>query len=436
MASTYFRLTAMDARGAELTLSALELHGANGRLDNATITSSHEPVAGALSALGDGDLLTSCTFAAPDVASPGFWIGFELETAQDVSAVLLQGQLYALTLCERIGGNWSLVMSVQDSGGLPVLTRPAAVEKQVAVVSDLTILPGFSGVSASTLTASAGGGTFGTGGAHSPAFAKLASSPVVSWVGLRAKLVYKIITDNASRKHVGFLFQSASGVGDAYRLVFLDNGFVQNVYQGGREQGQVGATISTPGPTAGVVNTLEISVAAGGVVTVYQNGQLIGTISSADNRFPNVVAGVFVYGLSAEIQRVELSSQVSSTGPAVTRNTQVLPIPQSVPPLPQAQIPFQVARPFLFGDLDCGGQHHIYGTVELFNQGGNIPLPRRVRLHRSRDGLLVRETWSNAQGQYRFEGISERYTYDVIAWDHEGLQQSVVANDLTPEVMP
>lgn len=87
-------------------------------------------------------------------------------------------------------------------------------------------------------------------------------------------------------------------------------------------------------------------------------------------------------------------------------------------------------------DVECGGQGSIYGTVELYAQAGNIPLPRRVRLHRSRDGLLVRETWSNAQGEYRFDGITDRYTYDVIAWDHEGLQRSVVANDLTPEVMP
>lgn len=87
-------------------------------------------------------------------------------------------------------------------------------------------------------------------------------------------------------------------------------------------------------------------------------------------------------------------------------------------------------------DTENGGDASIYGTVELYTQTGNIPLPRRVRLHRSRDGMLVRETWSDAQGHYRFDGISERYTYDVIAWDHEGLQQSVVANDLTPEVMP
>lgn len=87
-------------------------------------------------------------------------------------------------------------------------------------------------------------------------------------------------------------------------------------------------------------------------------------------------------------------------------------------------------------DVENGGSCTIHGTVELYVQTGNIPLPRRVRLHRSRDGLLVRETWSDAQGNYRFDGITDRYKYDVIAWDHEGLQQSVVANDLTPEVTP
>lgn len=86
-------------------------------------------------------------------------------------------------------------------------------------------------------------------------------------------------------------------------------------------------------------------------------------------------------------------------------------------------------------DVEFSGGGCIYGTVELYAQSGNIPLPRRVRLHRSRDGMLVRETWSDVQGNYRFDGITDRYKYDVIAWDHEGLQQSVVANDLTPESM-
>lgn len=96
----------------------------------------------------------------------------------------------------------------------------------------------------------------------------------------------------------------------------------------------------------------------------------------------------------------------------------------------------QLSCSLLGFDAENGGNGVVYGTVELYNPAANALLKRRVRLHRSRDGLLVREAWSDAQGNYRFEGLSERYTYDVIAWDHEGQHRSVVANDLRPEVMP
>lgn len=87
-------------------------------------------------------------------------------------------------------------------------------------------------------------------------------------------------------------------------------------------------------------------------------------------------------------------------------------------------------------DVEFGGFYRIYGTVARKDTPTNAPLVRRVRLHRSRDGMLVRETWSNADGSYEFTEISGRYEYDVIAWDHEMQFRSVVANNLTPEVMP
>ncbi|MFZ7336181.1 LamG-like jellyroll fold domain-containing protein [Comamonas jiangduensis] len=114
-------------------------------------------------------------------------------------------------------------------------------------------------------------------------------------------------------------------------------------------------------------------------------------------------------------------------------------LPLSVMPSetePVEQVADVLVTPVCAHDAEFGGRGCIYGTVELYAQAGNIPLPRRVRLHRSRDGLLVRETWSDAQGNYRFDGITDRYKYDVIAWDHEGMQRSVVANDLAPGVMP
>ena len=86
-------------------------------------------------------------------------------------------------------------------------------------------------------------------------------------------------------------------------------------------------------------------------------------------------------------------------------------------------------------DTEFGGAFKVYGTVARKNTPTNVPLRRRVRLHRSRDGMLVRETWSANDGTYEFQNISGQYEYDVIAWDHEMSFRSVVANNLTPEAM-
>lgn len=105
-------------------------------------------------------------------------------------------------------------------------------------------------------------------------------------------------------------------------------------------------------------------------------------------------------------------------------------------PLPQSSLVTAVHKPLSHGNADIDGSGIIHGTVALKNTPVNTPLRRRVRLHRSRDGLLVRETWSDAQGNYRFDGLSTRYEYDVIAWDHEGQFRSTIANNLKPEVLP
>lgn len=85
-------------------------------------------------------------------------------------------------------------------------------------------------------------------------------------------------------------------------------------------------------------------------------------------------------------------------------------------------------------DLEFGGRGVFYGKVS--DDKGKKPLQRRVRLYRSRDGYLVRETWSAADGTYRFTEINERYEYDIEAWDHERNFFAVVANNQLPEVSP
>ena len=86
------------------------------------------------------------------------------------------------------------------------------------------------------------------------------------------------------------------------------------------------------------------------------------------------------------------------------------------------------------GDYIHGGKGVITGTVEE-KAIPNLPLRRKVRLHRDVDGLMVRETWSQPDGSFEFKEISGRWEYDVIAWDHEFQDFSTVANNQLPEAM-
>lgn len=83
------------------------------------------------------------------------------------------------------------------------------------------------------------------------------------------------------------------------------------------------------------------------------------------------------------------------------------------------------------------GIGRVRGTVKRKDTPANAPLKRRVRLVRERDGLVVREAWSDAAtGEYDFKYIDELQTWTVIAYDHEHNFRAVIADNLTPEVLP
>lgn len=86
-------------------------------------------------------------------------------------------------------------------------------------------------------------------------------------------------------------------------------------------------------------------------------------------------------------------------------------------------------------DTDNGGRGRVIGTTK--NVGTpNYPVARRVRLLRKRDGALAREVWSDAAGNYQFNNLRHDVDYVVMAHDHTGLYNAVVADAVTPELMP
>lgn len=88
-------------------------------------------------------------------------------------------------------------------------------------------------------------------------------------------------------------------------------------------------------------------------------------------------------------------------------------------------------------NIHFGGAGVIAGTVkEKAAQSGstNRPLARRVQLFSAQTNLLVAETWSGADGSYRFDHLDANQRYTVVALDHERHYRAVIADHLRPEV--
>lgn len=89
------------------------------------------------------------------------------------------------------------------------------------------------------------------------------------------------------------------------------------------------------------------------------------------------------------------------------------------------------------GDTIHGGRGRITGTVKRDADPVDLPLRRRVRIHREVDGMMLRATWSDATtGAYLFTDINPAIKYTVISYDHEHNYRAVVADNITPEVLP
>lgn len=81
--------------------------------------------------------------------------------------------------------------------------------------------------------------------------------------------------------------------------------------------------------------------------------------------------------------------------------------------------------------FDPNARGRIVGTVKRKDDPANVPLSRRVRLYRDRDGMLIAETWSDAAGNYQFDYIDAGEAYTALALDHQHLYRAVAADNLS-----
>ncbi len=62
------------------------------------------------------------------------------------------------------------------------------------------------------------------------------------------------------------------------------------------------------------------------------------------------------------------------------------------------------------------------------------PVSRRVRVHERATGRIVRETWSDVDGKYRFTDLDPRRAFYVMAFDHTLQKNAVVSDNVHSEV--
>lgn len=478
-----WRLAGFDTRGRDLELSELQLWSSTAQLDgDAVVTCSHPPAEGAVASLSDGDLQTICRWPSHVVQSPGFYIQWETAGAPThikiAAGADAQAHLHACHLQTQVGGRWvkqRTYEGLQAAGSNDwYVTAPLA--RYVSHTEDAV-------VTASTVTCAIPSDVIA---GHLLFAVIMHRSPLTPTAGWSVAVeVPKITSDVGVSQYLTVLVREAQA-GDAGATVTFNQASVNRMIAGvvvvdtGGNSFDLASLVHTESPykqtgpedpcVSPAITLLESDFGLFGVATYYyaiaprdmNPWTVLPPVVGVHGVTPALVSGEqrrlvvsYAQGMVGNVQATQYSPLSSAAQHAYSyfslrirpSATRLLTqgraagvflaahrVAATAPVLPQREIALRPLR-FLALDMECGGNGGIYGTVELYAQAGNIPLPRRVRLHRSRDGLLVRETWSDAQGNYRFDHITDRYTYDVIAWDHEGLQQSVVANDLTPEPM-
>lgn len=460
--STVWRITAVDTQGQDLVLSRLRLLASGTRVDSgAVLTCTAVQVSGALADLLD-DSAASCRFAAADVSAPGFQLMFTLPAEQEVNGV-------ELGLVNSATAPVALMLESLDSGRFVVakefrgiLTSGAPAAVQVGDLSAGSLEQGFivalragSGVpeynafdrSAPTWVANFSQtidmGLFANAGTD-PGDTGIQPTKVLNQFSMDDTWALEALNGtwygDVASIDIEFLLADNSVVA-AIRLTKGGGEFSTDMYYGSTLASMTKAALtdSYGWPDGNLkfsaTEIVWVPSARGNNLAAWNLTAPMDGVTAV--RFSNARAASNYGGLGSArvaIKRSSSNRPQGYTGSLPYRTTsqvQLATVSRS-DTVPQDIAQMSVVGAAKFLDAEFGGRGLLYGVVKEHET--QRLLQRRVRLFRSRDGYLVREVWSAADGSYRFEGINERYEYDVEAWDHEKNFYSVVANNQIPEV--
>lgn len=487
----YWRVVGVEAfGGSDLALSELQLHGASGRVDvGALLTSSHAPVVGSLAALGDANTATDCIFSGAHVRSAGFWIAWDLGSAQEVrfvrpgSADDKASYVRQLILQRWDGTQWVVERSLGQFIWLGARTVDNLYVEGDELFANVELLLDFEGASGSQVIidkSQRGRSVAAYGDAKLSATGKFGSSLVLDGNG-----DYLTVASDEGLNFRGgdfrveaFVRKGRNGVSQAF-LTYGPPGQGSNLipllllrwnandtlqaYTGpstSAESGVFGNITSSASYTSLTEYYYVAYLRAGNQFYLMVNDTVVGTASSSTLQGTDPTAVLHI-GRDNRTTFEYFAGNVDSLRITKGNGRSVTPV---VPtgPFPEAEggavfDPFGIRtvrtgasiaasaavpghaclsakRVSTACDVEFGGQARIWGTTKIKGTP-NVPTKARVVLQHQRSKLPVRETWSDpVTGAYEFVGMDANQQFLTLVEDAAGNFRPVVASKLVPEV--
>lgn len=490
-AHRYWRALSLEAYGVTgLNLTEFQLLVGTTRVDaGATLTSTIAPATGSLANLKDDDLSTGATWLATDISKLALNWDFGSGGDQDVSDIRLGSAdgIANFLLSARIqysdnSTTWTDLFSV---GGIlypgdRTKTSSTPTQSTTVLASSPLVYYKLDETSGTSYTDSSGNGRtgVGSGGTITPQSGLIGDSTgSQKFVGTASQI---LTTDPFGTAYAGGWSCRAVGRGPSAGFTLVERG--RDTFGAGwsinlgvsATTGAVGVSMVAAGITsqalsaAGLYNYTDVVELAATYqsqrgLRCYMNGVQVGfTINpSAGAALRDSTIGLTVgmgNGVTTantevdevawwnrtlapdEIYAMAVPSRIlTNTFPrGRTALTPVVVIPTSaVLAIGNTVVvnPIRGRNDYLTG-VTGQGIGRVSGTVAI-DDSPDIPVKRRVRLYRQRDGLLIEEKWSDPiTGAFSFDYIDELQTYFVISFDHTGTYPAVCGDNLVPDLIP
>ena len=496
-AHRYWRATAFEAYGgADLELSEFHLLAGGVRVDaTATLTASVAPdVSGSLATIQDDVLTTSARWSAQAVKGLTLQWDFGGSTA-DVDDIRLAGESewrFPLIVKIQWSDNGVAWFDLQVIPGIPWPGKSAYVSSLIGGVTTATALLGFSGSDGSTTFADEAGtiwtahgtakistdrskfsttsGKFDGAGyisaAHKPEFSLVSGDFTIElWVWVAAYTSGNHSIVNKDGVAGASYAQYDLGITNTGRLTaFLGNGngvsptgssytgsdvipiaawrHLALVVYGSTCFGFLDGVVEWSAPAATMYDggkPLLVGYQTGQPSAAYFNGYIAGfqllrgTAKYTSEFTPSASAFQNAYRQLNRAQgRVAASDQYSLGGgvPIAYGDTKIAPADYLS--VESGSVKDQITG--VLGE----GIGRVRGTVALaIKNNPDQPVHRKVRLIRDRDGLVIREAWSDAvTGEYDFQYVDEAQRFTVVSYDYTLAKRAVIADNQIPELMP